>query len=400
MTKKINVLTFSTDLHFGGDENRILTLARSIDVSRFNHLVVTINRADAETDQPFGTMRQQFAEAGIEVIDLGEIHSKSKPAVRPVQLARTTRVLVRVIKKLARLVRGRDIDLIDAHTSANQIGILAGVLTRTPTVVTLYGHEQRLLPRLSSPVILGMADAIVTDSQAICNRMKRWLIRPELKTHVIPNGMSPPSTTRDRAEMMKKLGLPGDPNTQVIGQVSAFVPYKGHRVLLAAARSVLEKASNTAFLLVGYSRDSDSYKEHLEQEIADMGMSDRVRILDYPGHIGDVWKAIDIHVHASLIDSLPNAIIESMSLAKPAVATSVGGIPEMVEHEKTGLIVPPGDPDALAQALLRLLREPEMAQRLGKAARNRYQKRYRPEVMTRKLESLFTDLVRRKNFAI
>jgi glycosyltransferase involved in cell wall biosynthesis len=82
------------------------------------------------------------------------------------------------------------------------------------------------------------------------------------------------------------------------------------------------------------------------------------------------------------------------------VATSVGGIPEMVEHEKTGLIVPPGDPDALAQALLRLLREPEMAQRLGKAARNRYQKRYRPEVMTRKLESLFTDLVRRKNFAI
>jgi glycosyltransferase involved in cell wall biosynthesis len=230
--------------------------------------------------------------------------------------------------------------------------------------------------------------------------MKHWLIRPELKTHVIPNGMAPPSTTRDRAEMMKQLGLPDDPNTQVMGQVSAFVQYKGHRVLLAAARSVLEKTSNTAFLLVGYSRDSDSFKEQLEQEIADMGMSDRVRILDYPGHIGDVWKAIDIHVHASLIDSLPNAIIESMSLGKPAVATSVGGIPEMVEHEKTGLIVPPGDPDALAQALLRLLREPEMAQRLGKAARNRYQKRYRPEVMTRKLESLFTDLVRRKNFAI
>lgn len=399
MTRKINVLSFVTDLHFGGDENRILAFARSIDSSRFTHVVVTINRASAELDQSFGTMRHEFADAGIEVIDLGEVHSKSKSAIRPVQLARTTRVVSRVIKKLARLVKERDIDLIDAHTSANQVGVLAGVITRTPTVVTLYGHEQRLLPRVLSPVILGMADAVVTDSHAICNRIKHWL-RAELKTHVIPNGVSPPSTTYDRAEMMKKLGLPSDANTQVIGQVSAIVEYKGHRVLLAAARSVLEKAPNTAFLLVGPNRGGDSYKNDLEREIAKMGMCDRVRILNYPGHIGDVWKTIDLHVHASLLDSLPNAIIESMSLGKPAVVTSVGGIPEIVEHEKTGLVVPPGDSEALAQALLRLLREPETAQRLGTAARNRYQERYRPEVMTMKLESLFTDLVNRRNSAV
>ena len=396
MTKQINVLSFSSDLHFGGDENRILALAQSIDRSRFNHVVATINRPDVELDQSFGTMRRQFADAGIEVIDLGEVHSKAKPAIRPVQLARTTRVLSRVVKKLAALVQAHDIDVIDAHTSANQIGILAGVITRKPSVVTIYGHEQRLLPRLLSPVFLGMADAVVTDSHAICNRLKRWMIQPDLKTHVIPNGVSPPSSAHDRAEMMKKLGLPADPNTQVIGQVSALVPYKGHRVLLAAAKSVLEKAPNTAFLLVGYSRDAESYEKDLEKEIADMGMSDRIRLLNYPGYIGDVWNTIDIHVHASLMDSLPNAIIESMSLAKPAVATSVGGIEEMIEHERTGLIVPPGNPDALARALLRLLREPELAQRLGEAARNRYQERYRPEVMTRKLETLFTDLISRR----
>ena len=396
MTKKISVLSFSSDLHFGGDENRILALARSIDSSRFTHVVATINRPDVELDQSFGTMRRQFADTGIQVIDLGEVHSKAKPAIRPVQLARTTRVLSRVVKKLAALVQARDIDVIDAHTSANQIGILAGAITRKPAVVTIYGHEQRLLPRLLSPAFLGLADAVVTDSHAICNRLKRWMIQPELKTHVIPNGVSPPLSNRDRAEMMKKLGLPGDPNTQVIGQVSALVPYKGHRVLLAAAKSVLEKAPNTAFLLVGYSRDAESYEKDLEKEIAGMGMADRIRLLNYPGYIGDVWNAIDIHVHASLMDSLPNAIIESMSLAKPAVATSVGGIEEMIEHERTGLIVPPADADALAGALLRLLREPEMGQRLGEAARDRYEERYRPEVMTRKLESLFTDLVSRK----
>src|SRR5829696_3258072 len=163
MTKKIKVLSFSTDLHFGGAENRILALARFIDSSRFTHMVVTINRADTELDQSFGTMRQEFADAGIEVIDLGEVHSKAKTAIRPVQLARTSRVASRVIKKLALLVRARGVDLIDAHTSANQIGVLAGAITSTPTLVNLYGHEQRLLPRLISPVILGMADAVVTD---------------------------------------------------------------------------------------------------------------------------------------------------------------------------------------------------------------------------------------------
>jgi L-malate glycosyltransferase len=156
---------------------------------------------------------------------------------------------------------------------------------------------------------------------------------------------------------------------------------------------VVEHEPRAHFLCVGYERGGDSYKTRLEQEVADLGLSKHVRIAGYPGSIGDVWQTIDIQAHASLFDSLPNAIIEGMSLAKPAVVTSVGGVPEMAEHQKTALVVPPGDPDALAEALLQLLREPETAQSLGEAARRRYEARYRPETMTRRLEDLFCDIV-------
>jgi glycosyltransferase involved in cell wall biosynthesis len=83
-----------------------------------------------------------------------------------------------------------------------------------------------------------------------------------------------------------------------------------------------------------------------------------------------------------------------MSFGKPAVVTNVGGVEEMVTHEHTGLVVPMNDPGALAQGMLRLLRDTEMAERLGANARHRYQQRYRPEVMTRRLEELFSELLR------
>ena len=108
-----------------------------------------------------------------------------------------------------------------------------------------------------------------------------------------------------------------------------------------------------------------------------------------------MWKVIDIHAHPTQLDSLPQAIMEAMSLALPSVVTAVGGIPTMVDHDRTGLVVPPRDAKALANALLRLLREPQTAARLGKAARERHRERYTTRVMTTALENVFAGLASR-----
>jgi glycosyltransferase involved in cell wall biosynthesis len=240
---------------------------------------------------------------------------------------------------------------------------------------------------------LSRAQAIVTDSRARRDEIRALVRRRTPPILVIPNGIFPCSTTRTRLDMRRLLGLPDDPDIRVIGQVSRLVPFKGHRVLLRAARTVVDAEPRTRFLFVGFERPGDSYRQVLETEIAALGLGEHVRIVSYPGPVAEVWSAIDVHVHASLFDSLPNAIIEGMSLARPAVVTSVGGVPEIAEDQRTALVVPPGDAAALAGALLRLLREPHTAARLGAAARQRYERGFRPEVMTARLEQLFVDVL-------
>jgi len=213
---------------------------------------------------------------------------------------------------------------------------------------------------------------------------------------VIPNGIPVPVVTRTNADMRERLAIPPDRSVRVVGQVSRLVPHKGQRVLLKAARKVLAEAPDTYFVITGYAGADPHYLEILQQDARELQIAHRVRFVSWAGSIGDVWELLDIHVHASIEDSLPIAITEGMSFGKPAVVTNVGGVREMVTHGETGLVVPMHDPDALGDGVLRLLREPDTARRLGAAALQRYQEGYQPEVMTRALESLFVDVVERR----
>jgi glycosyltransferase involved in cell wall biosynthesis len=179
----------------------------------------------------------------------------------------------------------------------------------------------------------------------------------------------------------------------IIGQVSSLLSYKGHLVLLDAAKQVIERHPECFFLMVGYERGEQGYRESLLRKAASLGIADHVRIAGYPGPIGDVWNIIDIHVHASHLDSLPNALLEAMSLGKPSVITSVGGVPEVVKHQVNGLLVPANDPERLAASLLLLMNNPSLRATIGHEAQSTYVKNFRPQVMTRQLEMAFDDMV-------
>jgi len=197
-----------------------------------------------------------------------------------------------------------------------------------------------------------------------------------------------------KQEMVNFFNIPDRPLT-IIGQVSSLLSYKGHLVLLDAAKRVLERHPECFFLMVGYERGEQGYRESLLRKAASLGIADHVRIAGYPGPIGDVWNIIDIHAHASHLDSLPNALLEAMSLGKPSVITSVGGVPEVVKHQVNGFLVPPNNPEQLAASLLMLMSNPSLRAAIGQEAQNTYVKNFRPEVMTRQLERAFDDIVAR-----
>ena len=399
MKRQIRVLSLIEDLSFGGGQARLLTFARTIDRSRFAHIVATIRPPQTGPDAKYGTMYQQYVEAGVDVVNLGERRRAAHTLLpKPARMAYTALFLCRVARRLCRLIREQGIDLVDAHLNvANGVSVLAGRMTRTPVVVTLYHAkhytQEARLHALGVRFALTKASAIVTDSGVRADDLRLQVGAPHPPIAVIPNGVFPPLSTQTRSSMRRALGLPDDPSIRVIGQVSGLTRFKGQSVLLRAAKLVVAEEPRTCVLCIGYERGADAYKRSLEQEVADLGLSRHVRITGYPGPVGDVWQAIDIHAHASLFDSLPNAIIEGMSLAKPAVVTAVGGVPEIATHRQTALVVPAGDPQMLAQALLELLRQPETAQQLGGAARQRYDERYRPETMTDRLQELFCDIV-------
>jgi glycosyltransferase involved in cell wall biosynthesis len=245
---------------------------------------------------------------------------------------------------------------------------------------------------VAGQLALGLASVIVTDSDARRRDITGWMRRRRPLVRVIPNGMSPPRAARSAHEVRAELGIPSDPAIRVIGQVAALAKHKGHTDLVQAARLVLARAPSTVFLLVGFAKGDTAFAEQLKRSIAGAGLTDTIRLVGYTGPIGDVWNVIDVQVHASTYDSLPNALIEGMSLGKPIVATTVGGVPDMLAHGESALLVPPHDPTALANALVELLVDRGLAERLGAAARARHRQGYQPATMTRALEACFAEL--------
>ena len=267
--------------------------------------------------------------------------------------------------------------------------------TGTPRAVTTYHVEQwepHWLWRLVHRWTLRASNAIITDSAPVADAIRRFVERDDAPIFVIPNGVLAPRSDRTVAAMRAALDLPADPAVRIVGQISTLLPTKGHMVLLDAARIVLDSEPNTAFLVVGFVREDPGYRNRLSERARELRIADRVRIVSYPGPIADIWKVVDVQAHPTLLDSLPNAIIEGMSLGVPAVVTSVGGIPTIVEDGRTGIVVAPGDAPALAAGLLRILRDREYARALADAARSRFLEGYTSEVMARRLESALAGL--------
>lgn len=399
MARKLRVLSLVHNLFFGGDQTRLLAYARSYDRERFEHYVASIHLPDEEYVKKYGSMREEYASHGVEVIELGRHHhATDRSSMNPVAVLKTLRSLQQLANKLKSVIGELKIDLIDARLSSPIfVGAVTGRLCGIPSVGTTYSFEGKpnLLTRCVTQLSFAMSDAIITDSEIWRTRIEKAILWPTVRVENIPNGIFAPIVNRSADETRRILDLPSEPDTRIICQVSRLVEYKGHMTLLDAARRVLERHPNAYFLCLGH-EESGGYTERLKARAEELEISGRVGITGYDGSIGDVWNIVDVNAHASNLDSAPNAIIEGMSMSKPAVVTDVGGIPQLVEHGKTAIVVPRGDSDALAAGIMEVLDQPGKAKAMGAAARRRYEENYTPSQMARRHEALFEELCRRR----
>lgn len=397
----IRVLSLLDALHFGGDENRVLQLAQTIDRSRFDFRVATLRARDPDFEEHFGSLRRQFEDADIELIELGERRrTRQLSSNDPRRHVLRVGTLVQTVARLSGYIRKERIQLIDGHGGTGYLcGTIAAAARGLPTVVTTYNVREAWSPRqlwyAAHQWTLATASAIVTDSHAVASELRKWMVKArDDKIYIVPNGPYQPRATSTEDAVRSTLGLRGRNDTRVVAQIATLLPGKGQHILLEAAPLVLARHPDVTILLVGFERpDHLGYSQFLGRRAAELGIADRVIVASYPGPIGDVWQVVDVHAHPTMLDSLPNVILEGMSLGKPLVTTAIRGIPDLVVDGETGRVVPPNDPIAIAEALSALLEDPSMASDFGAAARRRYADHYTPHHLANSMESIFEHLV-------
>jgi glycosyltransferase involved in cell wall biosynthesis len=403
----INVVSVISELKFGGGENRLLNFARAIDRSRFRHTVATVFAPDPDDTHHSGTLRRAFDQSGIEIVDMGVPHPGASRLRGAMKVAATAKALATAVARLRRLILERSADVVDAHLeTALYTAVPAAASAGVPAAITLYSEldlwrmtDARSYRSVLFPPFrrfnLRLCSALISDSAARANDFQRYLGGAAPPLHVIPNGVELQPPARSREEVLAWFGIPHQSRATVVGQVAGLVPYKGQHLLVEAASRLVAAGHDVRVLLVGDERAGAAYPQQLRRSAERLGIAERVHIRSYPGDIADAWKIIDVHVHDSSIDSLPNAVIEGMSLGKPAIVSAVGAIPEHVDHERSGLVVPPGDVPALTAALERLLDDPPFARLLGEGARARYLERFTPAGTARQMECCLEGIARR-----
>ncbi|ACX51484.1 glycosyl transferase group 1 [Ammonifex degensii KC4] len=305
---------------------------------------------------------------------------------------------VRAVFSLLSLLRRENFPLVHLHGfKAGLVGRLAGRLLRPSPLIVLTVHnslffgegsrKQKFLARIEA--FLGRRTfKIIAVSQALRAELLTKFRLPPDKVVVIPNGIDLTPFTLGVLSPTVHRELPLPTGVRLLGTVARLVPQKGLFCLLEAL-ALLPAELRPGWLIVG----DGPLRQELEDKARALGLSHLVSFAGYrpPEEIPSILKVIDIFVLPSLSEGLPLALLEAMAAGKPVVATAVGGIPEVVLEGRTGYLVPPGDAQALARALLSLLESPDKAREMGEAGRKWVEEHFSSRRMAQEVMKIYQE---------
>jgi glycosyltransferase involved in cell wall biosynthesis len=378
-TAPIRLLKIVPTLLCGGTENQAITLARSLHEQGFSLEVACLRR--------IGPFIKELSDRGIPLFDYPIPGFYSFAAVS--QMA-----------KFARRMAKQRTDVMHAYSFyGNVFGILPSRLAGTPVVIASIRDQAAYLTPMQKRVqrfVCRFADCVLVNAEAV----KDWLASEgydPAKIVVIPNGVELDrfSERPDPERVRRELGIAA--GSQVVMVVSRLTRQKGLEQFLEAAQILAPRFPDARFVIVGYANPAEQeYEDVLKALTEGLGLSDRVIFTGLRQDVPALLAGATVSVMPSLNEALSNVLLESMAAGAPTVATRVGGTPEAIVDGVTGLIVEPGDATALAAAVARLLNDPALARRLGDASRKAIVDGYSVEKMVRATESLYLDLLARK----
>ena len=382
--KRIKILYTIGTLDVGGTEQQLVKLVGRLNRERFEPAVCSLT--------PGGALAPVLKQMGVAV------HVISFKGFRTGGMGLVTGLpgVLRTLFEFWRLLRAERPDIVHGMLFfAYVVATISARAARVPIVVS--SRRSLGLFKADKPhylllerIINRMTDLILANSEAVRqDAIHQEGLRPA-DVVVIYNGLDVQSWMESPDSRLRaSLSLGKGP---VIGVVANFIHYKGHTIFFEAWSDVLQKYPHAVALLVG----DGVLRTEVETKAAQMGLMPSLRFLGVRDDVPKLLALVDIYVHPSLQEGHSNAILEAMAAAKPVVACAVGGNVETVTAGQTGLLVPPGDSRALAEAIIRLLDNPDEATRFGAAARRVVAERFDERTMAARYEEVYERLVAEK----
>lgn len=296
------------------------------------------------------------------------------------------------IRALMRFCRRENVDVLHAHSGIDSwVGGIAAKFAGVPAVRT----RHLFLPLKYNPI--NFVHYLFDRFFALGETMRTMLVKecgfPAEKVINIPTGIDFSSFSPRYTKQEKRALLQIDNDVFVVLTVAVIRGVKRHDVAIRAFKLFHKKFPNSRYLIAGEG-PMRSDMEHLASEL---GIQEAVHFLGHRTDIADLIQAADVMLLTSRSEAQSQALTQSIGLGLPVVATAVGGVPEVVLHEKTGLLVPPDDPDGACSALLRIAQDPAFAKLLGERGKIHAQQHYSLEVMLDRSEAVYQQLCAKHN---
>jgi len=343
--------------------------------------------------------RTRFAPAITCLMYEGEMAETVRAADIPLSALGVGRIYgltaMRALRRFVRRLRHEQPRIVHTYlTSATVFGALAARAAGVPCLITTrrdrgFSDGRALAWALARTN--RWARSVVCVSQDVARVVARREGLEPPKLEVIPNGivLDRFSPRGRRAEVRRELGLPD--TAPVVVSVGHITSVKGADVLLEATPRILEEVPEAKVLLVGGGPEAE--EAALRRRVQELGLEGCFVFAGHRSDVPDMLEASDVFALSSRSEGQPNALIEAMAMGLACVSTSVGGVPEIVNDGEEALLVPSEDPDALGGACARVLRSPDLRQRLAAAARARVRREHDVTTMVGRYEDLYEGLL-------
>lgn len=303
-----------------------------------------------------------------------------------------------VARRIASIIREQRVDLV--HHNDNPRGDRASIIAARLAGVPQIGHV-RFLADYFKPVdwvLSRFVDYFVYMSLAIERQYRNAVGVPGEKGRVVYDPFDFESLGnggRSAADVRREFGI-GDQDP-VVANVGRLVPWKGQDVFLEAMARVVPNFPDIRILIVGgegRGRDGRDYMRRLQELAAGPGLADQVIFTGFRKDVPAILAASNVIVHSSLEpEPFGRIVVEAMAAGRPVVATDAGGVPEIIDHGSTGVLVPPGDPQRMANAVQGLLRDPEGTRELARRGQVAARKRFSPERFADALHGIYETIL-------